>query len=226
MLTLLTATGCRPQAWALCERWMMAQTYGGPVKWIIVDDGEQPQPVTFFRPGWDIVFVRPQPFWKPGDNTQARNLMAGLEMVHSSDRLVIIEDDDHYSPRWLEVVAKHLERAELVGEYRARYYNVATKQGRQLNNTQHASLCATAMRGAAIETFRKVCRPGVQFIDLTLWRSHPSRMLFAGQDVVGIKGLPGRGGIGMGHRREFRGVDDKDGALLRQWVGKDAEAYQ
>lgn len=226
MLTLLTATGCRPEAWALCERWMQAQTYAGPVKWIVVDDGEEPQPVTFNRPGWFMSIVRPDPFWKPGDNTQARNLMAGLEMVHSADRLVIVEDDDHYSPQWLETVNKHLDRAELVGEHRARYYNVATKQGRQLNNTQHASLCATAMRGAAIETFRKVCRPGVQFIDLTLWRRHQSRMLFAGQDVVGIKGLPGRGGIGMGHRREFRGVDDKDGALLRQWVGQDAQFYQ
>lgn len=43
--------------------------------------------------------------------------------------------------------------------------------------------------------------------------------------VVGIKGLPGRGGIGMGHRDNFRGTDDPCGALLREWIGEDAEAY-
>ena len=34
-----------------------------------------------------------------------------------------------------------------------------------------------------------------------------------------------RGGIGMGHRDDFRGTDDPSGALLREWVGADAEAY-
>jgi hypothetical protein len=226
VLTLLTATGCRPKAWALCERWMMAQTYQGPVHWIVVDDGEEPQPVTFSRKGWTITFVRPTPTWKPGQNTQARNLLAGLDMVHSADRLLVIEDDDYYAPRWLERAAKALELAELVGECRARYYNLATRTGRQLSNSAHASLCSTAMRGSAIEAFRAVCKPGVKFIDLSLWKAHPSKYLFTGGDVVGIKGLPGRGGIGMGHRADMAGTKDKDGALLRQWVGSDAHFYQ
>lgn len=222
MLTLLTATGCRPKAWALCERWMMAQTYAGAVHWIVVDDGQEPQPVTFSRAGWTLTFVRPLPVWKSGQNTQARNLLAGLQAVHSSDRLLVIEDDDYYSPKWLERADQALENAELVGESRARYYNLITRTGRQLQNTTHASLCSTAMRGAAIETFRKVCQPGVKFIDLNLWKQHPSKYLFEGRDVVGIKGLPGRGGIGMGHRADMTGVKDKKGELLRNWVGEDA----
>ena len=32
MLTLLTTTGFRPDAWKLCQRWMAAQTYTGPVR--------------------------------------------------------------------------------------------------------------------------------------------------------------------------------------------------
>ena len=135
MLTLLTATGARPAAWALCERWMARQDYAGPIRWIIVDDGPEPQPVTFQRKGWQLVLVRPSPHWAPGQNTQARNLLKGLAAVGPDERLVIIEDDDWYAPDWLTTVAAELEHAELVGEHRARYYNVEQRRGRQLANT-------------------------------------------------------------------------------------------
>lgn len=225
MLQLLTATGCRPEAFALCERWMAAQTYTGQVTWIIVDDGVEPTPITRSPKGWTQVVIRPMPYWRPGQNTQARNLLKGLAAVDPRFPVLIIEDDDHYAPDWLATVAQALERAELVGECRARYYNIAQRKGRQLRNEGHASLCATAMRGAAIETFRRCCERSPKFIDLELWRRHRSRHLFTGYRVVGIKGLPGRGGIGMGHRDDFRGEFDPDGALLRQWVGDDARFY-
>lgn len=99
MLTLLTATGARPHAWAICQRLMHAQRYGGLIRWIIVDDGPEPQPVTFQRVGWRVDIVRPQPCWQPGQNTQARNLLSGLALVPDDDaRIAIIEDDDHYAP--------------------------------------------------------------------------------------------------------------------------------
>lgn len=225
MLTLLTATGARPAAWAICERLMAAQDYAGPVRWVIVDDGPEPQPVTFQREGWALVLVRPAPHWRPGQNTQARNLLAGLAVIEDSERVAIIEDDDHYGPDWLSHVDAQLKQAELVGEARARYYNVPARVGRQLSNDRHASLCASAMRGAALRTFRAVCRTRPRFIDIELWRRHPSRLLFGGHRVTGIKGLPGRGGIGMGHSKQFSGIEDHDGALLSEWIGADAELY-
>lgn len=225
MLTLLTATGARPAAWALCERWMARQDYAGPVRWIIVDDGPEPQPVAFQRNGWQLVLVRPSPHWAPGQNTQARNLLKGLAAVGPDERLVIIEDDDWYAPDWLTTVAAELEHAELVGEHRARYYNVEQRRGRQLANTGHASLCSTAMRGSALRDFADACRSQPKFIDLELWRRPRDRRLFGGHRVVGIKGLPGRGGIGMGHDPDFKGEADASGDLLRRWIGEDAEVY-
>lgn len=204
---------------------MAAQTYSGPVRWIVVDDGVEPEPWTFSREGWTLELIRRAPFWKHGENTQAVNILAALDRVSNAERVVCIENDDYYSPKWLERADKALHLAELVGENRARYYNLATRTGRKLQNTSHASLCSTAMRGAAIETFRKVCRPGVQFIDLSLWRQHRSKHLFTGSDVVGIKGMPGRGGIGMGHKPDFHGIKDEDGELLREWIGQDADIY-
>lgn len=225
MLTLLTATGARPDAFVLCEHWMAAQDYANPVRWIVVDDGPEPQPVAFRREGWTVEVIRPEPNWKPGQNTQARNLLAGLAHCHAGNSVVVIEDDDWYAPDWLTHVAMQLEHAELVGECRARYYNIARRMGRQLQNAGHASLCSTAVRGRAVDALRKACQGSPKFIDLQLWRRFPHRHLFGGHRVVGIKGLPGRGGIGMGHRDDFRGTPDSDGRLLREWIGDDARLY-
>lgn len=225
MLTLLTATGCRPEAWALCERWMMRQDYTGQVRWVIVDDGKEKQLVNFSRDNWTLEIVWPEHVWEPGMNTQAVNMLAGLSRISDNERLVIIEDDDYYAPDWLSHVSKQLDKAELVGETKARYYNVQRKVGKCLTNMQHSSLCSTAMRGDGIKRFREVCLPGVKFIDLNLWRSNARKYLFGGHRVVGIKGLPGREGIGMGHKDKFNGISDREGTMLYSWIGADAGAY-
>jgi hypothetical protein len=227
MLTLLTATGNRPFAWTLCQRWMSRQTFRGPVRWVIVDDGRQAQEVSFSKPGWELEVIRPTPLWRLGDNTQARNLLAGLDAIGNDASVAIIEDDDWYAPDWLAHVSEQLQCAELVGETRARYYNVVTRISQQLNNSVHASLCSTALRGPALLTLREACLARQKFIDLDLWRRHqPNSHLFDGHRVVGIKGLPGRGGIGMGHREDMRGPKDRSGALLRAWIGADVEHYR
>lgn len=223
MLSILTPTGDRPEAWAICQRLMAAQIYPAPVKWIIVDDGLRPQDITFERPGWELVVIRPQPPWSTGQNTQQRNLLAGLE--HVTDRVVIIEDDDYYPPTWLSTAAMALENNDLVGQKGARYYNVGTRIGREMKVHPWSCLASTAMRGAAIDVFRETCRCRASYIDMHFWRAHGSGILFGGSRVVGIKGLPGRTGIGIGHRDNFRGDIDPDGTLLRAWIGEDADIY-
>lgn len=225
MLTLLTATGARPEAWAICEQLMAAQDYTGPVRWVIVDDGPEAQPVTFAREGWDLVLIRPVPHWRAGQNTQARNLRVGLAAIGPDDRVAVVEDDDFYAADWLSTVVDNLNHAELVGEPLARYYNVSIRRGRQLKNDKHASLCSTAIRGQALVKLREICTRSPKFIDIELWGSVKSKLLFDGQRVTGIKGMPGRGGIGMGHRDDFTGQADPTGELLRKWVGDAARFY-
>lgn len=224
MLTLLTTTGSRPEAWKICQKLMTKQTYSGFVRWIVVDDGQEQQEIDL-TPGngtWSVEVYRPEPFWQPGQNTQARNLLVGLSVVKNDEKLVIIEDDDFYAPDWLKTVEAELEKAELVGESCARYYNLKKRMGKEMINKAHSSLCSTAMRGQAIETFRKMCQPNRQFIDCSLWQVHPDKHIFSGHRVVGMKGLPGRKGIGMGHDENFTGVRDNDAKLLIEWVGQEA----
>ena len=219
MLTLLIATGCRPEAWAISEKLLARQTYDGPARLVIVDDGPVAQPVTLQRADWSIEVVRPQPYWEAGRNTQARNLAAGLAVIDDDERVVVWEDDDYYSPDYLADVDRWLVNHELVGECRARYYNVATGHGKGMNNVNHASLCSTAFRHGGVRAFRTAVAKADKFIDMNLWRMFRGK-LHKTRHVVGIKGLPGRGGIGCGHSENFGSPMN-----LRDWIGEDAALY-
>lgn len=224
MLTIITPTGSRPEAFAHCQRWMQRQDYAGAVRWVIVDDGEEPQEISLNKPNWLIDVLRPQPLWS-GKNTQGRNLLAALDVIHGDQKVVIIEDDDWYAPDWLSTVDKALDKHELVGETIPRYYNVAQRKWQEFHLAKHSSLCATAMRGSALTTFRSLCRPAIQFIDVMLWEAHGNNCLIPGRKVVGIKGLPGRNGIGVGHSKRFQGHSDSRGKILKEWIGQDAKFY-
>lgn len=198
-LSVLTPTGARPEAFANCVEYMQAQTFTGAVRWIIVDDGPEAMPTPQVK-GWQVAHIRPCPLWQPGQNTQARNLLEGLALVDPGDRVVIVEDDDQYAPWWLEQVAEWLDTDDLVGEGGSVYVNLKTGNRKKCNNTAHASLCQTAVKGFGIEALRKACLTGPKFIDVNLWRSMKGRVYPYQGGVLGVKGYPGRPGIGIGHR--------------------------
>lgn len=227
MLTLLTTTGCRPEAFSICQKLMMRQSYDGDVRWVIIDDGEVDQPIDFSRPKWRLEMIKPKHRWTEGANTQRRNLLEGLRHVNNDANLIIIEDDDYYSPYYLETVDEWLSKANLVGESFARYYNLQSKKYRQLTNIFHASLCSTAMKGDAIQFFRAVCTTQDTLIDMNLWKKYNgSKQLYKNNMVVGIKGLPGRSGIGIGHKAGFQGKIDTDGVVLSDWLNGDTALYE
>lgn len=202
---------------------MEAQTIRSPVHWVIVDDGALQQPISLKR-AWSIDIVRPSPRWQPGENTQVRNLRAGFGAIGPEARVVIIEDDDFYDPDYLTQVDGWLNHADLVGESHAKYYNVATRRWALCNNDKHASLCSTAVKGSGLIALRGVLAGASDFVDVDLW-SMMRGTLYRTDYVVGIKGLPGRRGIGIGHMDDF-GKHDPTGAVLRGWVGEQfAETY-
>lgn len=226
MLVLLTPTGGRPEALALLAGYINAQTYDGPARWIIVDDCEPKSPLPTVRAGIDIGEVRPAWRWLPGMNTQAASMSEGLAWVEPGDTVVVLEDDDAYLPDHLANVLAALERVEMAGEQVARYYNVATGRWKVLPGHYHASLASTAVRGRALAMLREVCAAGSRRIDMDLWQAfNGPKVLLGSENVVGIKGLPGRGGIGVGHRDAF-GAPDRSGQVLAQWLGPRAEAYR
>lgn len=230
MLTLLTATGARATAFAQCAKYMARQDYAGPVRWVIVDDGPSATPLPVARDGWSIEVVRPTPLWTPGDNTQGRNLRIGIEKaLDGSDddlRLVVIEDDDWYAPQWLSAINAALDDADLAGEQSARWYNVAFARYGESDAYKHASLRASGVKGAGVALLRDVVTRPVKLFDMELWRSAARlpRRLMPTSLTVGVKAMPGRGGIAAGHDGKI-GYRDEQGAVLRRWFGDDAELY-
>lgn len=200
MISLLTPTGGRPEAFAACVKMIEAQDYPCPFRWVVVDDGPEPVPAPIVR-GCEVVYERPEPLWQPGQNTQARNILAGLK--HCTGQVVMIEDDDAYAPWWVSQCANWLRHVDLVGECDSLYVNRETGNRRAMGNTKHASLCSTALKGAAILALKAICEEGGKGIDVRLWRGFQgSKRLYQPEPrgVTGIKGWPGRPGIGVGHR--------------------------
>lgn len=229
-MVVITPTGGRPQQFAALTTYMLRQIYKGPVQWIVVDDV---LPASAFYDAivpqlprnWRLKLLRPNKVWEPGQNTQCRNMLLALDYVEPKDTVVIAEDDDWYAPTYLDTVEGWLRNANLVGEGQARYYNVPCMKYRQLINMEHASLCSTALKGAAINTLRSICARDEQWIDIALWNEYKNGVVHANEGlVVGLKGLPGRSGLGMGHKL-LDGVRDPDGSVLHQWIGEDCRRY-
>lgn len=223
MLTLITPTGDRHEAFKRCQELMRRQHWDFPVHWIIIDDGVKTQNVDFKRDGWHLTIIRLLP--DIDHNTQQRNLLEGLNEVADDARLILIEDDDYYDPQYLDVCNARLDRFDLVGERVARYYNIASKRWKLFAENRHSSLCATAMKGKALQHFKNMLLEHATLIDMKLWQTFVGpKYLFDQSYVVGIKGMEGRKGIGIGHQPTF-GDPDRT-CVLERWLGRDAALYQ
>lgn len=224
-VTVLTCTGGRPEAFALCELYMARQTRQD-FHWIVVDDVEEPTACTMGQ-----TVIRREPFWTPGKrNTLLQNFIVGLEAVTDDGVVVVVEDDDWYAPDWIEFIAK-MPRQEkpLVGEGWTIYYHVGFRCFRRNHNSRHASLCATAFRTELIPKIIKMATSsGRPFIDLELFKGMPElARVIDGNRVVGIKGLPGRPGTTKAHATMQTRHEAFDPGLvrLREWIGDDANRY-
>lgn len=234
-LTLVTATGDRPEAFALCEKYMDRQTRKDAIcQWIVLDDGDVPTNCT---KGQDLARNIE---WK-GFNSLANKVRYLLEgRMTQGDVLVFIEDDDWYHPEYLATVIKRMEEGhDLIGEGDALYYNVEMRWWCTHNNKEHASLCQTAIRKTMLPHLLKhVIDDPNPFIDSRIWQWNTiKKKVFMpdpkiGRTCIGIKSMPGRKGYGVGHtanrtgRHAQRPVnDDQSLVKLQELIGNDAEVY-
>jgi len=224
-LVVITPTGGRHQSFKMLAECVRRQTYTGPVRWIVIDDCDPETEIPKVPPNWEVEWIRPEHRWSKGRNTQRRNLRIALRRVRPDDKVTCFEDDEHIAPQWLETLSKALDRHDLVGQKLCRKYNVKHRRALEINHPTRASLACTGMKGKALRMFRELCIQGPVILDGPLWQYTGSKALIGGAYVTGIKGVPGRGGIDSGHKAKFGDREDPDGALLRSWIGDDAEVY-
>lgn len=223
LITVITPTGDRPEAFALCERWMSQQTYTGPIQWIVVDDGVNPTACTMGQQ-----YIRQRPM---NHHSLCRNLRAAIPHIQG-ECIFVVEDDDYYAPHYLSTMVGRLQRADLVGEFGAKYYYLRHKSFRHNHQSEHhSSLCRTGMTRAVLQTLERCAQGWHPSVDLRLWRAWRGST-FSWRDAdgtqslcVGMKGVEGRQSRGWKPSRNA--VNDAGLQTLEKWVGKDAaEIYR
>jgi hypothetical protein len=220
-VTLITPTADQPKGMALAEWYMNRQTVPFD-QWIVADDGEQPANLTM---GQDHV-VRPRQH--EGARSLAANMLAALPLVRNGI-VIIIEHDDWYAPNHIEVCLQQLRDHSAVGSRLQRYYNVDNQHFRVMTNIGSA-LCNTALRAPLIPMLAQAAQRAFDRnaigLDRLFWDSVGGHVHDI-HTVVGIKGLPGRVGLGIGHKPpNEKWAHDPDLAQLREWIGDDVKYYQ
>lgn len=228
--TLVTPTADQPAGLTLCERFMAAQTLDvRQCQWIVVDDGVEAAALTMGQKH----IRRPREADCTPTQSFCRNLLAALPQV-KGEWIVFIEHDDYYTPAHLEMLAGLAEKkgAQIVGDGMQRYYNVHQRCYRVFEN-YGACLCQTAISVSLMpmitKTIEDLLKRNKYGVDAQLWRNVPESkwgVKLAGS-ALGIKGLPGRAGLGLGHRPTTDGkwTADPDLAMLRSWIGDAADIY-
>lgn len=230
LITLLTPTGSRQEAFTLVEKYIGRQTLlkDHDLDWIVVDDSpHKPTQITMNQ----RYFTGPLKYLNSKMNTQRYSMDFALSKVKpESEYLFIIEDDDWLAPNYLEVYMSLLEQAPLVGEGNVTYYNIGMRSFMELNNFQTASACQTAFRKSYTPHIYNAIHGGEKYWDITIWGNAKAakhkHLLFTGLHLaVGIKGI-GRHGIGVGHQDTSPFTPDPQFVKLKQLVGEeDAKVY-
>jgi hypothetical protein len=224
-ITVITPTGGRPSSFALAEHWMQRQTYTGELQWIVVDDCDPATPCTQGQ-----LVVRPEHRWAPGKTTLNLNLLAAMPRI-KYEYVLVVEDDDWYSKDYLQTMVDRFQVADIVGEVYARYYHVKEMKWLLNPNHNHACLAQTGFHLSALPVLERICLQRPLHIDIEFFRkcfeSNYNVKLFSQSHIwVGIKGLPGRPGIGIGHKVNSSFRRDADGAILSSWLGEDVIEYE
>jgi len=202
--------------------------------WVVVDDVH---PETTSDLGADVR-LRPEPLWHPrGGHTVVRNFVEGvLEILKTDCEIItIFEDDDWYSPWYIDGMARALETKYadgtlLVGERHMFYYNVRDRSWFRNFNPCHASLFTVSFHRDLAPRAIEIAESGNgPFIDVRLWRmTLPGQKWLTNTDLcIGIKGIQtSRAGVTRAHLGfNPNYTPDPDLSVLRSYIGDDADLY-
>lgn len=208
-VTAITCTYQRPDALALCEKYLTRQTRA-PDQWLILDG---PEPM------------------------RDKVLKAIKDDDIEGDAIAFFEDDDLYRPDWLAWVEAGMKKGyDIIGEGNAVYYNVSYRWWSECMNKRHAALCQTAVSKDMLDTLANVIEAHESpFFDVRIWQVDCGKFLYlpktpADRHVIGIKGIRSANGE-MGYSGEHRDIlpdgTHADPSMLElwKWAAEDAANY-
>lgn len=232
-LFVLTPTGDRLTAFKFCIDYMNRQTLK-PDLWIIVDDSKNDDyssVLEYIKIPYQVLRLPPM-----DSNSLVRNVTAGLELIKDDNtRLVFMEDDDWYPENYLEVSYNGLSKADAVGVWQKKYYNVGSRMYRDWRNHKQRCLHSLGITRSAFKVMHKaidICADyslDARFCDLWFGRAWADNNTALPVHITGFG--HGRAGCTYAHRVPHsndingRWKPDNDGKKLKEWVGEDAGRY-
>lgn len=222
--TVITCTGDREICLNLLTKWMDCQTMK-PERWLIVDDGKTPisQEIMDMFPKF-VEYIRREPVVGEPQFTLNLNMLKALSNV-KEEKIIFWEDDEYYAPRYIETISKNLDSFDAVGVGKSRYYYLPSFKYYVHNNMDHASLAQTAINYNLIDKLIEFSSGNDPFIDIKIWQyvfASSLKKNLIDDNInnqflyVGMKGMPGRSGIGSGHRGIGR--FDSHQLMLKKWI--------
>lgn len=201
---VITCTGDRQQAFTLCQHYHK-RFKPVPHMWLVING-----PGT----GYDLNLYR-----------------AFARLPKDVEKIIFMEDDDWYGPNYLTDAVAALDTVGFYGETHAKRYNVRFPSYGFLTNTDTACLATTGFRAEYLSgVLEQLDAQGARAFDSHLWRWVKQQRLpytlVPQKNVIGMKGLPGRAGLGEWHTAPLP-VPDPNFTKLEEWIGKDdAQHYK
>jgi glycosyltransferase involved in cell wall biosynthesis len=144
------------------------------------------------------------------------------------DYVLIMEDDDWYSPQYIETMAIACGHGrDIVGVRPSMMYNLNCRRYVEYKHPGRSSLFMTAIRRESVLTRRVWPNDSDPFLDLHLWRTLQNGYVFVHGDpylAVGIK--HGRGKCGSSHAEKRFTRNDAQLSWLISQIGRvDVDRY-
>ena len=230
-ITVITCTGDRFAAFNLLCKFIMRQTIKN-FQWVIVDDGKiSLQEQRFSFPSC-ADYIRREPQLDDPRHTLNLNMFEAFKQFKQAEgRIVLImEDDEYYHPQYIERMFSHLENSDIAGSNISRYYHLPSGGWFINRNSNFCSLSQTGFKETIFPIVLEGIKSNQQYLDYYIWTNAMKVITCIFDDSkeplsVGMKSLPGRKGIGIGHKENTYSVFDKDYSILKQWIPDNYESY-
>jgi hypothetical protein len=217
MFKVITPTGDRPECFELCKKYINYQTVR-PDLWIIVDDGVREADLSGIEVPY--MYIRRDPTLKDRVHTLKENMLLALEHVNDQDMVYIFEDDDYYSPYYIDTMLCYFNH-DLIGLACPLVYHIGINKYYASLAESTTSFARTAFKGKIKDRLIAICNSKDYIIDSELWRPDSDKSLIVLREIlhVSIKGMPGRLGITAEHNPEYKNYTE-DGNYVLKIIGE------
>lgn len=213
---VVTCTGGRPELFALCRKWVERQTKKVDQWLVATDNGDTPE----------------IPTWAKHEHLPAGGpdsaLITMLGRVPDDHAVIVMEDDDWYSPVHVETIVKQIDAGHMLScQRQAMRFHLPAMRCTELHEQQGFIQGTVGIHPNYVEAYRKMIERG----DLSAPEHESGR--YDEITTIGIKGaghgLPGRAGFTRSHLPHHRKTTsmllDPDHRTFRRWLGADADDY-